>query len=95
MSARPTPFPAPLEAIVELFNQEAFRASHEVLEGSWRETDSDFYHGLILYTSAFVHVRRGNRSSLTGEHPDAPAEGWNERELADVGAPLQATEQAD
>ncbi len=62
MSARPTPFPAPLEAFVELFDQEAFWASHEVLEGSWRETDSDFYHGLILYTSAFVHVRRGNRS---------------------------------
>ncbi|MEE9133964.1 MAG: DUF309 domain-containing protein [Gemmatimonadota bacterium] len=114
MSASPTPFPAPLEAFVELFNQEAFWASHEVLEGSWRETDSDFYHGLILYASAFVHVQRGNPHGiraqlakaerflrrfspaylgvdvgsllsharacrkLTEEHPDAPADGWNE-----------------
>ena len=45
---------------MELFNQEAFWESHEVLEGPWRETGSDFYHGLILYASAFVHVQRGN-----------------------------------
>ena len=60
MSAHPTLFPTALEAFVELFNQEAFWESHEVLEGPWRETRSDFYHGLILYASAFVHVQRGN-----------------------------------
>ncbi len=60
MSSHPTPFPTALEAFVELFNQEAFWESHEVLEGPWRETGSDFYHGLILYASAFVHVQRGN-----------------------------------
>ncbi len=59
MSSRPAPFPTALEAFVELFNQEAFWESHEVLEGPWRETRSDFYHGLILYASAFVHVQRG------------------------------------
>ena len=60
VSSRPAPFPTALEAFVELFNQEAFWESHEVLEGAWRETGSDFYHGLILYASAFVHVQRGN-----------------------------------
>ena len=60
MSSRPAPFPTALEAFVELFNEEAFWESHEVLEGPWRENGSDFYHGLILYASAFVHVQRGN-----------------------------------
>jgi hypothetical protein len=60
VSSRATPFPAQLEAFVELFNRGAFWESHEVLEGEWRRTGSDFYHGLILYASAFVHVQRGN-----------------------------------
>ena len=37
VSSRPAPFPSALEAFVELFNQEAFWESHEVLEGPWRE----------------------------------------------------------
>ncbi len=67
MSSRPTPVPTPHEAFVELFNQEAFWESHEVLEGPWRETGSDFYHGLILYASAFVHVQRGNPHGIAAQ----------------------------
>ena len=60
-------FPSALEAFVELFNQKAFWESHEVLEGAWRETGSDFYHGLILYASAFVHVQRGNPHGIEAQ----------------------------
>ncbi len=67
MSAHPTLFPTALEAFVELFNQEAFWESHEVLEGPWRETGSDFYHGLILYASAFVHVQRANPHGIRAQ----------------------------
>jgi len=38
-----------------------------VLEGPWRETGSDFYHGLILYASAFVHVQRGNPHGIRAQ----------------------------
>lgn len=38
-----------------------------MLEGAWRETGSDFYHGLILYASAFVHVQRGNRHGIAAQ----------------------------
>lgn len=67
MSARPAPFPTALEAFVELFNEEAFWESHEVLEGPWRKNGSDFYHGLILYASAFVHVQRGNPHGIAAQ----------------------------
>lgn len=52
--------PEPLRAFVALFNAGAFWESHEVLEGPWRENRSRFYHGLILFASAFVHVQRRN-----------------------------------
>jgi len=65
--AFPASFPSALEAFVELFNQKAFWESHEVLEGAWRETGSDFYHGLILYASAFVHVQRGNPHGIEAQ----------------------------
>ncbi len=55
-----TPFPAPLRRFVELFNAHEFWECHEVLEVPWRAHRSEFYHGLILYASAFVHVQRGN-----------------------------------
>lgn len=63
---RPT-IPSELTRFVELFNQGAFWDSHEVLEGPWRESDSDFYHGLILYASAFVHARRNNRHGIVAQ----------------------------
>lgn len=52
--------PAPLEEFVDLFNKGAFWESHEALEPAWRRNRSDFYHGLILYASAWVHQDRGN-----------------------------------
>ncbi len=67
MTSRPARFPTALERFVELFNEEAFWESHEVLEGPWRKNGSDFYHGLILYASAFVHVQRGNPHGTTAQ----------------------------
>ena len=52
---------------MELFNEEAFWESHDVLEGPWRKNGSDFYHGLILYASAFVHVQRGNPHGIAAQ----------------------------
>lgn len=60
-------FPPELRRFVELFNEQAFWESHEVLEGPWRETGSEFYHGLILYASAFVHVQRGNPHGIVAQ----------------------------
>ena len=52
--------PQALHRFLELFNEREYWESHEVLEGPWREEGSDFYQGLILYASAFVHAQRGN-----------------------------------
>lgn len=49
---------------IELFNRGEFWESHEALEEAWRETGSEFYHALILYASAFVHAKRGNRHGI-------------------------------
>lgn len=63
----PVPYPSALEAFVELFNGEEFWDSHEVLEGPWRDTRSEFYHGLILLASAYVHVQRGNTHGIVAQ----------------------------
>jgi predicted metal-dependent hydrolase len=52
--------PPVLTEFVRRFNAGSFWESHEVLEDAWRATGSDFYQGLILFASAFVHVRRAN-----------------------------------
>jgi len=52
--------PQALHRFLELFNAREYWESHEVLEGPWRDGGSDFYQGLILYASAFVHAQRGN-----------------------------------
>ena len=52
--------PQALHRFLELFNAREYWDSHEVLEGPWREEGSDFYQGLILYASAFVHAQRCN-----------------------------------
>jgi hypothetical protein len=52
---------------LELFNQGEFWESHEALEGPWRRNGSEFYHALILYASAFVHVERGNRHGIVAQ----------------------------
>lgn len=56
-----------LARFLELFNQGEFWESHEALEEAWRETGSEFYHALILFASAFVHVRRGNRHGIAAQ----------------------------
>ena len=59
--------PAPLARFVELFNRGEYWESHEALEDAWRATGSGFYHGLILYASAFVHARRGTRHGILAQ----------------------------
>jgi predicted metal-dependent hydrolase len=38
-----------------------------VLEPAWKKTRSDFYHGLILLASAFVHRERRNRHGVLAQ----------------------------
>jgi uncharacterized protein len=59
--------PLELEAFVQRFNQGAYWDSHEVLEAAWRRNRSQFYHGLILYASAWVHWQRGNRHGVLAQ----------------------------
>jgi len=66
-------FPVPLERFVRLFNATHYWDSHEELEGAWREGQSDFYQGLILYASAFVHVARGNAHGVRAQLGKAQA----------------------
>lgn len=63
----PERLPDPLKRFVLLFNDEEFWESHEVLEDPWREEGSEFFHGLILYASAFVHARRGNPHGIDAQ----------------------------
>ena len=59
--------PPGLRDFVRLFNDGAYWESHEVLEDPWRELDSGFYHGLILFASAFVHVERDNPHGIRAQ----------------------------
>jgi predicted metal-dependent hydrolase len=52
---------------LDLFNRGRFWDSHEALEAPWRDSGSEFYHALILYASAFVHVARGNRHGISAQ----------------------------
>jgi len=61
------PFPEPLVRFVDLVNRGEFWESHEVLEDAWRREGSAFYHGLILYASAFVHARRGTPHGIRAQ----------------------------
>jgi predicted metal-dependent hydrolase len=63
---KPT-LPAALANFVDLFNQGDYWESHEALEPEWRRTRSEFYHGLILYASAWVHQERGNRHGVDAQ----------------------------
>lgn len=64
-------FPQALERFVDLFNREEFWASHEVLEDDWRRVGSDFYQGLIVFASAFVHAVRGNPHGIVAQFDKA------------------------
>lgn len=46
----------------ELFNNEEFWESHEVLEEIWRENGDLFLRGLIVFAAGFVHVQKNNPS---------------------------------
>ena len=59
--------PPCLETFVDLFNKGAYWESHEALEPEWKRTRSEFYHGLILYASAWVHHERGNRHGILAQ----------------------------
>lgn len=52
--------PEPLARFLELYAANRFWASHEALEEEWFRTKSDFYRGLILYASVWVHWERRN-----------------------------------
>jgi predicted metal-dependent hydrolase len=67
------PFPAAYRAFIALFNRGAYWDSHEALEAAWRDTGSDFYQGLILLASAFVHVGRGNAHGVRAQLAKAEA----------------------
>lgn len=59
--------PEPLVRFVGLVNRGRYWESHEVLEEAWRDEGSAFYHGLILYASAFVHARRGTPHGIRAQ----------------------------
>lgn len=59
--------PGALVGFLRLFNRGEYWESHEALEDAWRERDSRFYHGLILYASAFVHARRDNPHGIRAQ----------------------------
>ena len=59
--------PAPFLDFVRLFNEGRYWESHEALEDRWRATESDFYQGLIIYASAFVHAGRGNPNGVEAQ----------------------------
>ncbi len=47
---------------INLFNEERFWESHEVLEGVWRVSEGsekEALHSLILIAAAFVHFQKG------------------------------------
>jgi len=52
--------PAEYRQFLDAFARGQYWASHELLEEAWRRTGSEYYHGLILLASAFVHVERRN-----------------------------------
>ncbi len=62
--ARP---PAPLRLFLELYGASRFWDSHEALEEAWRRSGSDFYQGLILYASAWVHWERRNAHGVQAQ----------------------------
>ena len=65
--------PADFQEFVDLWNQDEFWNSHEVLEGPWRASRSPFYKGMILYASALVHAQRGNARGVLAQLEKAEA----------------------
>jgi hypothetical protein len=65
--------PPALTEFARLFNRGDYWESHEILEAVWKESRSDFYHGLILLASAFVHGERKNRHGVLAQLDKAEA----------------------
>ncbi len=59
--------PGPLRRFLELYGASRYWDSHEALEEAWRRSGSDFYQGLILYTSAWVHWERSNAHGVRAQ----------------------------
>ncbi len=59
--------PGPLRQFLELYGASRFWDSHEALEEAWRRSGSDFYQGLILYASAWVHWERRNAHGVRAQ----------------------------
>lgn len=59
--------PEPLAAYLSLVGRGRYWAAHEALEDAWRARGSGFYHGLILYASAFVHALRRNAHGVRAQ----------------------------
>lgn len=66
-SPDPIALPPALTAYLALFARGEYWESHEVLEGPWRDLDSAFYQGLILYASAWVHWKRSNAHGVDAQ----------------------------
>ncbi|MDH3206108.1 MAG: DUF309 domain-containing protein [Gemmatimonadota bacterium] len=64
---QPPEVPSALEGFLALYGAGRFWDSHEVLEDEWRRTGSDFYQGLILYASAWVHWERENAHGVKAQ----------------------------
>ncbi|NNG16749.1 MAG: DUF309 domain-containing protein [Gemmatimonadales bacterium] len=69
----PRALPPEYRQFVDEFNRGWYWASHETLEDAWRRTRSEFYHGLILVASAFVHVQRENAHGVAAQIDKAVA----------------------
>lgn len=63
----PLRFPATYRRFVDQFNHGQYWTSHETLEDAWRDSRSEFYHGLILVASAFVHLKRENPHGVSAQ----------------------------
>jgi hypothetical protein len=59
--------PRPFLRFLELHRAGRFWESHEALEEAWRRSGSDFYQGLILYASAWVHWERRNAHGVRAQ----------------------------
>ena len=55
---------AAFAAFLDLFNRGEYWDSHEALEAAWRRTGSEFYHALILFSTAGMMFMAGARDLL-------------------------------
>jgi predicted metal-dependent hydrolase len=69
----------------DLFNRGLFYEAHDVLENLWlprrKESDGDFYKGLIQLAGAFVHLQKGRLKPAAALYKLADA---NLRKYGDV-----------